>query len=226
MRQRRFFTRVGSRTKVVLLLLLSTLLLVTVLISPASAQTGVVSLPRLYDGFLQEEFSNLSGITMNGQTISIDFVFDRESSFETSAPVWAELQLQTGPKSPPNPNGDFPYSQYVVFGEGTTASLLDHNGQLLHVPMADWLGGLTTAPAATLPVLHTDHGRAGADMVALPVDDVTVGGVRYNIVLPNTGQTIYSGRISLNSESAQPRWALVLSEDADETDEQSDLLFE
>ncbi|HET9219990.1 MAG TPA: hypothetical protein VFR18_23630 [Terriglobia bacterium] len=166
-----------------------------------------MSLPGYFDGSSQQEFFDLSGVTMNGQTISIDFILPVGARLETVGAVWAEIVLQTAPHNPPNPNGDFPYSQYVVFGEGTTAYLLDENGTRLDVPMADWQGGLTTAPALTLPVIHTDHGLAGADMVAFPPHGMKVGGVHYDIVLPNTGESIYVGRISLKADLANPSQA-------------------
>jgi hypothetical protein len=141
---------------------------------------------------------------MNGQTISIDFILPQEARVETTGPIWAEVVLQTGPHNPPNPNGDFPYSQYVVFSEGTTAYLLDENGRQLDVPMADWTGGFTTAPALTLPIIYTDHGLAGADIVAFPLWGTKVGGVHYDIVLPNTGERIYLGRVGLRAEPVNP----------------------
>ena len=207
MRHAEVCRRVGSRTKVFLLPLLASLLLVTVLNSSALAQTGVVSLPRSFDGFVQQEFFDFAGVSMNGQTLSIDFILPVSARVETLGAVWAEVVLQTGPHNPPNPNGDFPYSQYVVFAEGTTAYLVDENRTRLDVPMADWQGGWTTAPALTLPVIYTDHGVAGADIVAFPSIGTRVGGVHYDIVLPNTGEKIYLGRISLKVEPANPQQA-------------------
>jgi hypothetical protein len=196
---------VGSRKKVIPLNLLLGLLLVTVLMSSAAfAETRVVSLPTQFDRFLQVEFLDLAGIPMYGQTLSIDFLFENGDTLQSTSQVWAELFLQTGPHSPSNPNGDYPYSQYVVFESGTTAHLLNAYGERMDTLMSDWNGGATVAPAPTYPVVSTDRGVAGADMLAYPYVDDRIGGVHYDIVLPNTGETIYSGRISLRLDSLYP----------------------
>src|SRR4030095_8054943 len=67
--------RVGSRTKAELTVPLSLLLLVTVLVIPTYATTGVVSLPADAGSPMQLEFSDFAGLTANGQLLSIDFVF-------------------------------------------------------------------------------------------------------------------------------------------------------
>ena len=201
----RFHERVGSRKKVISLSLF--LLLVTVLASPSLGQTRVVSLPSQFDGFMQMEFSNVAGIVMSGQTLSIDFVFEDTAYLESIAPVWAQLLLQTGPHGT-NAAGDYPYSQYVVFRNGTSAYLLDENRGRLGTAMTDWNGGLIAAPAPTFAFLSTDHGSAGADMLAYPSYGERVGGIHYDIVLPNTGETIYVGRIGLKLETAYPRRAI------------------
>ena len=94
MRHAEVCRRVGSRTKVFLLPLLASLLLVTVLNSSALAQTGIVSLPRSFDGFVQQEFFDFSGVSMNGQTLSIDFILPESARVETMGSVWAEVVLQ------------------------------------------------------------------------------------------------------------------------------------
>src|SRR5215471_3481807 len=137
MDQGRFHTCVGSRMKVTpRCLLLSGLLLVTVLVSPAFAETRVVSLTTLFDGFLQSEFSDVNGIVMNGQVLSLDFKFEGGTVLESMGAVWSELVLQKAPHSPTG--DDYPYDQYVVFQPGTTAHVLDESGRRLDVPMADW----------------------------------------------------------------------------------------
>ncbi|HET9943747.1 MAG TPA: hypothetical protein VFR05_10415, partial [Terriglobia bacterium] len=70
---------------------------------------------------------------------------------------------------------------------------------------ADWNGGMTGGSAPTFASLGTDHGVAGADLLAYPAYGERVGGVHYEIVLPNTGQTIYAGRIGLKLETRYPR---------------------
>jgi len=211
----RFHLRVGSRKKVALRLFFTGLLLVTVLVSPSFAQTRVVSLPSQFDRFLQVEFTNVAGIVMSGQTLSLDFVFEDTPFLESVAPVWAQVILQSGPHSPSNPNGDYPYSQYVVFGNGTRAYVLNENRRLLQASMSDWNGGLTEGSAPTLASLETDHGFAGADMLAYPSYGERVGGIHYDIVLPNTGETLYRGRIGLTLETAYPRQAIQASIEPD-----------
>jgi len=157
-----------------------------------------------FDGFLQTEFFGLNGIPLNGQTLSIDFRFEQGTALETIGPVWAELMLQTRPH---NPAGDYPYDQYVVFGSGTTAHLLDAAGQRLDVPMSAWNGEVTGSPARTLGVLSTPVGLAGGDMLAYPVYGEWIGGIHYDIVLPNTGETIYVGRIGLKLDTRYRRIA-------------------
>jgi hypothetical protein len=146
---------------------------------------------------------------MNGQTLSIDFRFEGGAFLESVAPVWAEILLQTGPRNAPNLNGDYPYSQYVVFGAGTSAYLLNENGEPLDVPMDDWNGGVTRAPAATSAVLWTDHGLAGGDMLAFPSVYERIGGIHFDLVLPSTGEKIFVGRLGLRLETAYPRQANV-----------------
>ena len=65
------------------------LLLVTVLVSPAFAQTRDVSLSTQFDGFLQAEFFELNGVPLNGQMLSVDFKFENGTVLESIAPVWA-----------------------------------------------------------------------------------------------------------------------------------------
>ena len=195
----RFQRCVGSRKKVHSRCQLL-LLLVTVLVSPAFAQTRVVSLSTQFDGFLQAEFFDLNGVALNGQTLSVDFRFQSGPVLESVAPVWAELMLQTRPHGP---DGDYPYDQYVVFGPGTTAYLLGSSGQRLDVPMSDWNGALTMSPAPTLAVLSTPRGLAGGDLLAYPSYGEEIGGIHYDIVLPNTGETLFLGRIALKLET---RW--------------------
>jgi hypothetical protein len=167
-----------------------------------------VSLPTQFDGFHQKEFSDFTGVTMNGQTLSIDFRFEGGAFLESVAPVWAEILLQTAPRNTPNLHGDYPYSQYVVFGAGTSAYLLNENGEPLYVPMDDWRGGVTRGPAATLPVLWTDHGLAGGDMLAFPSLYEKIGGIHFDLVLPNTGERIFLGRLGLRLETAYRRQAI------------------
>ena len=199
----RFTVCVGSRTKVYSRCpLLSSLLLVTVLVCPAFAQTPVVSLSTQFDGFTQQEFFDLDGIVMNGQTLSVDFKFADGAVLESIAPVWAELLLQTQPHGS---DGDYPYDQYVVFGPGTTAHLIGASGQRLDVSMSDWNGSLTASPGPTLGVLSTARGLAGGDMLAYPGYREGVSGIHYDIVLPNTGEVIYVGRIGLQMETQYRR---------------------
>jgi len=168
-----------------------------------------VSLSTQFDAFLQKEFFNLNGVVLNGQTISIDFKFEDGAILESIAPVWADLVLQTRPHGP---DGDYPYDQYVVFGPGTTAYLLGPSGEKLDVPMSDWNGGLTASPGPTLPVLSTPRGLAGADMLGYPAWGQGVAGVHYDVVLPNTGETIYLGRIALGLETLYRRIPVAISE--------------
>ena len=201
---------VGSRTKVhSRCLLFASLLLVTVLVCPAFSQTRLVSLSTQFDGFLQTEFFDLNGVVLNGQTLSIDFKFENGSILESIAPVWAELVLQTRPHGP---DGDYPYDQYIVFEPGTTAHLLGSFGEKLDVPMSDWNGALTGSPGLTLPVLATPRGLAGGDMLAYPSPGQEVVGIHYDVVLPNTGETIYLGRIGLRLETRYRRIPITISE--------------
>lgn len=172
----------------------------TVLGCPAFAQTPPVSLSTQFDGFLQTEFFDLNGIVLNGQTLSVDFRFDQP--LESIGAVWAELVLQTGPHSP---DGDYPYDHYMVFQPGTTAHLLGSLGQKLEVPMSDWNGEITESPAPTFGVLTTPRGLAGGDLLAYPSFREWIGGFHYDIVLPNTGETIYLGRIGLKIETLYRR---------------------
>jgi hypothetical protein len=195
----RFHICVGSRTKVTpRCLLLSGLLLVTVLVSPVFAETRVVSLTPLFDGFLQSEFSDVNGIVMNGQVLSLDFRFDGGTILESMESIWAELVLQKGPHKA---GGDYPYDQYVVFQPGTTAHVLNASGEKLDVPMSDWKGGKTASPASTTAVLLTPAGLAGADMLAYPPQGTWVRGIHYDVVLPNSGETLYVGRIGLRLDT-------------------------
>src|SRR5262245_14372078 len=129
----KFLSRVGARKKVAALpILLFGLLLVTVLTGSAFASTGVVSLPD-FQGFSQFEFLDFAGIQMNGQTLSIDFFFSKPLR-PNGEPLSAELFLQT---SAHRKSGDYPYSDYIVFGEGTSAYLIDEYGAPLGIAMAD-----------------------------------------------------------------------------------------
>src|SRR5262245_19126392 len=108
----RFLSRcVGSRKKVDLLLTVSCLglLLVTVLLSTALAATGVVYLPLNDTGFVQVEFSDFAGVTMNGQTLSVDFKFEGDNKLGSGSPVSSEVFFQTGPHNSVSAYGDFPY---------------------------------------------------------------------------------------------------------------------
>ena len=202
MQHARFCNRVGARKKVAALLsLLSGLLLVTVLYSPAFASTGVVYLPSDFNRFVQVEFSDLAGISMTGQTLSIDFIFSNPLQVNESS-LSTELFLQTGPN---NSSGDYPYSQYVVFESGSQGYFVDENGNALLVPMADGRGGVTDSPAATMGVVATDRGWAGAGIIAYPRSE-RVAAIHFDLVLPNTGERLVVGRIAVrvqsNSESS------------------------
>ena len=110
--------------------------------------------------------------------------------------MWAELFLLTGAQAYP---GD--YSPYVVFGTNSTAYLLDDSGQLLDTPMRDFVnGGTTGAPALTLGVLLTDRGLAGADMIGYLTNGGVVGGIHYNLVLPDSGQTLSGGYVGVETQ--------------------------
>lgn len=188
--------------KVVLLsLLLLCLLSVTVLISSAFASSFVVSLPATAYGFVQVEVPEFGGITMSGQTISVDFMFRTSAEFALRGPVLSELILQSGPHSGEN---DYPYNQYVVVASGTSAYLIDESGSPLDVPMADGRGGIITGRAPTVGVISTPRGWAGADMVAYTSQGQSVGGVHFDIVLPNTGETLHSGRIAMKFDDLEP----------------------
>jgi hypothetical protein len=160
-----------------------------------------VSLPADVDGFLQVEFFQVAGIVMSGQTLSIDFMFSKPLVM-IGGPLWSELFLQTGPHNESNPNGDYPYTQYVVFGDGSRAYAIDPNNNVLNTPMTDFRGGTTTAPASTLGVLLTDRGWAGANSIAYPFGGAGVVGIHYDLVLPNTGQTLALGRIATKVDGA------------------------
>jgi hypothetical protein len=119
-------------------------------------------------------------------------------TFEAAAGnnVWAELFLLTGAQAYP---GD--YSPYVVFGTNSTAYLLDGSGHVLDTPMRDFVnGGTTGAPALTLGVLLTDRGLAGADMIGYLTNGGVVGGIHYNLVLPDSGQTLSGGYVGVETQ--------------------------
>jgi hypothetical protein len=180
----KFFSRVGARKKVTTLsILLSGLLLVTVLTGSAFASTGAVSLPE-FQGFSQIEFLDFAGIRMDGQTLSIDFLFSRPVR-STGEPVSSELFFQTGAHK--SSGGDYPYTDYVVFSEGTSAYLIDEYGAPL---------GATAAAG----VLSTDHGWAGASMNAYPEPDQVISGIHFDLVLPNSGESLFLGRIGIKTE--------------------------
>jgi hypothetical protein len=163
-------------------------------------------------GFHLVEFADVAGIVMTGQTLPLEFLFDPIHFIGPStSSILSELTLYTGPHNLPNPNGDFPYSQYVVFAPGTVAYVLSEDGTLLQTPMADFLGGVTTAPAPTLPVLVTDHGVAGADMIAYLSQGAVVAGIHFDLVLPNTGQALYAGQLGVivNNAAEPSSWALL-----------------
>lgn len=197
----RFHKRVGSRTKVALLSsCLSGLLLVTVPMSSVVAMIPVVSLPAPINGFLQTAFTDFSGITLSGQTLPITFVFENGPiEIPGEGSVLAELLLQTGPHGASG--DDYPYNQYVVFESGSVAYLLDENGAPLAAPLSDWVGGRVAGPGPTSGMLSTTRGWAGADMLAYPSRGMKVGGIHYDLVLPDTGETLYSGRIGVRFEA-------------------------
>jgi len=182
-------------------------LLMTGFATPCLALTVTLP-PNPTLGFQLFEYTDVAGIVMSGQTLSIDFLFATPFhliDLVGVGSVSAAAQLYTAPHNPPNPNGDFPYSQYVVFGSGTVAYLLDETGNLLQTPMADFIhGGVTTAPAPTAPTILTDHGMAGAAMFAFLLDDNVIGGVNFDFVLPNTGQALVFGQIGVQGSFSFP----------------------
>jgi len=191
----RFFSRVETRKKVAALpILLSGLLLVTVLSSPLFGSTGQVSLPDSFPGVAQIEFDHVAGLSLNGQTISLDFFFPNPIALEAGS-LWAELFLQTASSN--STIGDFPYSEYVVFGNSSTVTLIDETGNALNVSMSDGQDGITGSPAATLGSVWTDRGWAGAGFVAFPSADQRIAGIHFELTLPDTGQQIVIGRIGV-----------------------------
>ena len=181
----------GNRLALTLLVALAVIGVTT----PAESVAVHVSINP--NGFSIEQFNDVAGIVMAGQTLPLEFLFDNGPVVfigPSLSSIWSELILYTGPHH--LPNGDFPYSQYVVFGSGTVAYLLGEGGNFLQTLMADFHGGLIPAPAPTLPVLGTDHGVAGGDMIAYLAQGV-VGGIHFDLVLPNTGQALFGGEVGV-----------------------------
>jgi hypothetical protein len=146
-------------------------------------------------GAWQADLSGLTGIVMEGQRLSIDLLFPR--TMRTNGSAWSELFLQTAQSNNAEPSGDYPYSQYVVFGTGTRAYLIDPSGGVVNAAMTDWNGYSTSSPAATAAILETDHGWAGANIIGYPDADTRVAGIRFDLVLPNTGEALEVGRVAV-----------------------------
>jgi hypothetical protein len=180
---------------------------------PAFAVSKILWLQTDPD-FLQVEFSELKGTVMKGQVLSLDVVFPR--ILQTQGPVWSELLLQTAPSNTSDSGGDYPYSQYVVFGTGSRAYLIDQNGGLVDAAMTDWEGGSTNSPGPTAAILETDHGWAGANMIARPYSEVLIAGIRFDLVLPDTDQILEIGRVVVNLEGIvvgdNPRGSALIEE--------------
>lgn len=142
----------------------------------------------------------VSGIVMTGQTLEIDFIFAGDGvALKGPSPssIWAEIFLLT---APPDPSSAPAYSQYVVFGAASSASLLDAAGQ---TPMTTFIG-----------VLLTDHGWAGMDAwdSAIPYQNSPVTGIAFDLVLPDTGETLYGGYAGIQGTSVpEPSTAVFLA---------------
>jgi hypothetical protein len=167
----------------------------------AFSASKLLTLPRDAE-FSQLEFSEFAGIVMQGQILSVDVLFPKILK-TIDGSVWSELFLQTAPHNNSDENGDHPYSQYVVFGSGTRAYLIDHKGDPVDSPMANWLGETTSSPAATAAAVETDHGWAGADMIAYTAEGTHIAGVRFDLVLPDTGEILQIGRVAVQFEGAE-----------------------
>jgi hypothetical protein len=157
---------------------------VTVL-TPTFAEPLTITLPSQTDGFRFDAFDDVAGIVSAGQTLPLDLIFQNAPvRMVERSTIGAELQLLTGPHNPPNPNGDFPYSQYVVFGPGTNAWIIMADGSLVS-PSQIIVGILAPTPEGPF---------AGIALATLLPNVVTfVNGFHYDLVLPNDGKTLFTG---------------------------------
>lgn len=158
-----------------------------VVLTPEFAEALPIALPSQTDGFKLDQFADVAGIVESGQAISLDFIFQNAPvRVVERSTINTELILYNGPHNPPNPNGDFPYNQYVVFGPGT----------LTRVVLAD--GSFVTPFQTLVGIIVTPTGSAGiASNTLFPNVVSFVNGFHYDLVLPNDGKTLFAGEIGV-----------------------------
>ena len=136
-------------------------------------------------GFFEFDFffgDQLNGIRLNGQSVSVDFVFAndilaRVLNAEGALSFDALLDLSTNA-------GTFP----GFFGSDSTGFLLDPGGMPMHAPLdSEWVGRAASSDGSLIVGLFPQ------------VHNFDMSGVHYDLTLPSTGYVVTGGHIRLAS---------------------------